>query len=159
MVFSDPPYNVPIVGHVSGLGKVQHREFATASGEMNRDSFAAFLTKVLGHLAAWSVDGALHYGTKLNLVYCDLILKRLHRVTGIEPVHIASGSIFAEIGRQRAGDSEETTAGAATMKSATASRRRPIASRRDRAAISVVPRARSVRAARPRRLRCLFYPL
>ena len=28
MVFSDPPYNVPIEGHVSGLGKVKHREFA-----------------------------------------------------------------------------------------------------------------------------------
>jgi len=26
MVFSDPPYNVPIAGHVGGLGKIQHRE-------------------------------------------------------------------------------------------------------------------------------------
>jgi DNA modification methylase len=24
MVFTDPPYNVPIAGHVSGLGAVQH---------------------------------------------------------------------------------------------------------------------------------------
>lgn len=30
IVFSDPPYNVPIQGHVSGLGKIQHREFAQA---------------------------------------------------------------------------------------------------------------------------------
>ena len=58
MVFSDPPYNVPIAGHVSGLGKVRHREFAMASGEMSRDGFTAFLTTVFGHLAAWSVDGA-----------------------------------------------------------------------------------------------------
>lgn len=35
LVFTDPPYNVPIRGHVSGLGKVQHQEFAMASGEMS----------------------------------------------------------------------------------------------------------------------------
>lgn len=28
MVFADPPYNVPIESHVSGLGEVRHREFA-----------------------------------------------------------------------------------------------------------------------------------
>jgi len=247
MVFSDPPYNVPIAGHVSGLGKVRHREFAMASGEMSRDGFTAFLTTVFGHLAAWSVDGALHYqcmdwrhmseilaageeaydecknlcvwtktnggmgslyrsqhelvfvfkagtaphinnvelgrhgryrtnvwayagansfgasreedlamhptvkpvamvadaildasrpkdivldafagsgttliaahrtkrrgyGIELDPVYCDVILKRLQRVTGIEPVHVASGRSFAEIGRQRAGDGKEVTA-------------------------------------------------
>jgi hypothetical protein len=27
IVFTDPPYNVPIDGHVSGLGRVKHREF------------------------------------------------------------------------------------------------------------------------------------
>ena len=35
MVFTDPPYNVKIDGHVSGLGAVKHREFAVASGEMS----------------------------------------------------------------------------------------------------------------------------
>ena len=34
MVFTDPPYNVAIDGHVGGLGKIKHREFAMASGEM-----------------------------------------------------------------------------------------------------------------------------
>jgi hypothetical protein len=34
MVFTDPPYNLGIEGNVSGLGAVQHREFAMASGEM-----------------------------------------------------------------------------------------------------------------------------
>lgn len=32
MVFTDPPYNVPVEGHVSGKGKTRHREFAMASG-------------------------------------------------------------------------------------------------------------------------------
>ena len=34
MVFSDPPYNVPIQGHVGGSGAVKHQEFAMAAGEM-----------------------------------------------------------------------------------------------------------------------------
>lgn len=61
MVFTDPPYNVPIGGHVSGLGKVRHREFAMASGEMSSAEFTDFLTTVFSHLAAFSVDGALHF--------------------------------------------------------------------------------------------------
>jgi DNA modification methylase len=61
MVFTDSPYNVPIAGHVSGLGKVQHREFAMASGEMSSAEFTEFLTRVLGNLAAASVDGSIHY--------------------------------------------------------------------------------------------------
>ncbi len=48
LIFTDPPYNVPIEGHVSGLGKVQHREFAMASGEMTSDEFRSFLESVFG---------------------------------------------------------------------------------------------------------------
>ena len=32
-VFTDPPYNVAIDGHVSGLGRIRHREFAMGCGE------------------------------------------------------------------------------------------------------------------------------
>lgn len=32
MVFTDPPYNVPIQGHVGGLDAIKHREFAMAAG-------------------------------------------------------------------------------------------------------------------------------
>jgi hypothetical protein len=34
MVFTDPPYNVPIDGHASGLGAIHHRSFPMASGEI-----------------------------------------------------------------------------------------------------------------------------
>ena len=61
MVFTDPPYNVPVDGHVCGLGKVKHREFAMASGEMTREQFTGFLEKVFGNLARHSVDGAIHF--------------------------------------------------------------------------------------------------
>ncbi|HVL73948.1 MAG TPA: DNA methyltransferase [Beijerinckiaceae bacterium] len=59
-VITDPPYNVPIQGHVSGLGKTRHREFAMASGEMSEGEFTAFLKDVFGRLAAFSVDGSIH---------------------------------------------------------------------------------------------------
>ena len=61
LVFCDPPYNVPIDGHVSGLGQVQHREFAMASGEMTREQFTGFLTQVFRLLVVSSNDGALHF--------------------------------------------------------------------------------------------------
>jgi DNA modification methylase len=60
-VFVDPPYNVPIHGHVSGLGRHRHGEFAMASGEMSEDEFVDFLETVLVHHAAHSVDGAIHF--------------------------------------------------------------------------------------------------
>ena len=44
-VFTDPPYNVRINGHVSGKGRTSHREFAMASGEMDTGQFTTFLLK------------------------------------------------------------------------------------------------------------------
>ena len=61
MVFTDPPYNVAIEGHVSGLGKVRHREFAMASGEMTRAEFTAFLSSAFANLVAHSADGSIHF--------------------------------------------------------------------------------------------------
>ena len=61
LVFTDPPYNVRVDGHVSGLGRVRHREFAMASGEMTPEEFTAFLTCVFQRVFEISRDGALHY--------------------------------------------------------------------------------------------------
>lgn len=61
MVFSDPPYNVPIDGHVGNSGKIQHREFAMASGEMTSDQFTEFLHTAFRNMAEVSIDGAIHY--------------------------------------------------------------------------------------------------
>ncbi len=46
-IWTDPPYNVPIVGHVVGNGKRTHREFPMASGEMSREEFCEFLITFL----------------------------------------------------------------------------------------------------------------
>jgi DNA modification methylase len=59
--FTDPPYNVKINGHVSGAGKVQHREFVEASGEMTSEEFTSFLTDALKLAAKHSRSGAVWF--------------------------------------------------------------------------------------------------
>ncbi len=61
LIFTDPPYNVPIQGHVCGNGKIKHDEFAMASGEMSSAQFITFLKTVFSNLTAYSADGSLHY--------------------------------------------------------------------------------------------------
>lgn len=61
LVFTDPPYNVPIDGHVCGLGRVRHREFAMGAGEMTSPQFIAFLAETLGAMAASCRDGAIAF--------------------------------------------------------------------------------------------------
>jgi DNA modification methylase len=61
MLFADAPYNVPIGGHVSGLGSVKHREFVMGAGELSGPEFQSFLRRVLGHAADHSKDGAIHF--------------------------------------------------------------------------------------------------
>jgi DNA modification methylase len=61
IMFADPPYNVRIQGHVSGLGKITHREFAMASGEMDEENFVRFLSTVFALCTRYSVDGAIHF--------------------------------------------------------------------------------------------------
>lgn len=61
MVFADPPYNVPIQGHVSGNGRTKHREFVAASGEMTDAEFRQFLTAFMLLCARFSRAGSLHY--------------------------------------------------------------------------------------------------
>jgi DNA modification methylase len=79
MVFTDPPYNVRVDGHVGGLGKVKHREFAMASGEMSRGEFVAFLTAVFERMAAVSVDGAIHF-TCIDWAHLREMLEAGHAV-------------------------------------------------------------------------------
>ena len=59
-VFTDPPYNVPIDGHVCGLGRIRHKDFAMGCGEMDAAAFTAFLASVFQQLAKHSLDGSIH---------------------------------------------------------------------------------------------------
>ncbi|WP_135502128.1 site-specific DNA-methyltransferase [Roseovarius aestuariivivens] len=71
--FTDPPYNVPIRGHVSGKGNVTHREFAEASGEMTPAEFRVFLDETLGNAAAVSRPGAVWFVCTDWRHACDMI--------------------------------------------------------------------------------------
>lgn len=59
MSINDVPFNVPIAGHVSGTGR--HAEFPMASGEMSPAEFTTFINEAAQRLAAFSVDGSLHF--------------------------------------------------------------------------------------------------
>jgi 16S rRNA G966 N2-methylase RsmD len=83
MVFTDPPYNVPVDGHVSGLGRVRHREFPMASGEMTRLQFTQFLATAMKLMCRYSVDGAIH----------DLCMDWRHMGEMVE----AGGEAYAEL--------------------------------------------------------------
>ena len=61
VIFTDPPYNVRIAGHVQGRGQHAHREFDHACGEMTSSEFMEFLAVTLGNLAAVCLDGAIVY--------------------------------------------------------------------------------------------------
>jgi DNA modification methylase len=61
LIFSDPPYNVPIDGHVCGSGRIRHRDFAVGVGEMDRASFTRFLVDSLTPAAARCRDGAIAF--------------------------------------------------------------------------------------------------
>jgi DNA modification methylase len=60
-VFTDPPYNLKIDGHVGGNGRITHREFAMASGEMTEQEFTEFLTETIKRICEWTIPGALLY--------------------------------------------------------------------------------------------------
>lgn len=61
LIFTDPPYNVPIDGHVSGKGRIRHREFAMGVGEMSETDFTTFLAQTLGLAAEACRDGAIAF--------------------------------------------------------------------------------------------------
>ncbi len=59
LIFTDPPYNVPISGHVRT--KHSHRDFVMASGELSEADFIAFLEATLGQAALCCRDGAIAF--------------------------------------------------------------------------------------------------
>ncbi len=59
MVFTDPPYNVPVNGHVRCGTGGDHREFAMASGEMSDSEFRGFLSEVISRLFDCLPDGGI----------------------------------------------------------------------------------------------------
>jgi DNA modification methylase len=76
MAFTDPPYNVPIHGHVGGRGAVKHREFAMASGEMTPEQFQAFLATAASRIEEAVCDGAICF-VCMDWRHCGDLLEAL----------------------------------------------------------------------------------
>jgi len=61
MMFTDPPYNVKMKGHATGNGRIKHREFVQASGEMSDAVFQQFLLAFMLCASRAVRRGGLHY--------------------------------------------------------------------------------------------------
>lgn len=59
MIFTDPPYNVPINGHVRTGEAGGHREFAMGVGEMSEGQFRDFLRVAIRQSAAKLMEGGI----------------------------------------------------------------------------------------------------
>ena len=73
MIFSDPPYNVPIDGHASGLGNIHHRPFAMATGEMSLPAFSVFWRRACGtrRPSVWVAPSSTSASTGAILASCS----------------------------------------------------------------------------------------
>ena len=60
-VLTDAPYNAKINGHVSGLGRTKHQEFAEASGEMTDGEFTEFLSITTANITRVCKLGAIAF--------------------------------------------------------------------------------------------------
>ena len=58
MIFTDPPYNVAVNGHVRS-SEAGHRDFAMASGEMSDGEFRSFLSDFIVYLFDRLMDGGI----------------------------------------------------------------------------------------------------
>ena len=61
MMFADPPYNVALSGHASGLGSIKHREFVQANGDLSPEEFTSWLVRAFSPSARLCVDGAIAF--------------------------------------------------------------------------------------------------
>jgi DNA modification methylase len=61
LAVTDPPYNIPIAGFASGLGKNKHKDFVMGAGEMSPEEFGAFLSSSVASISGCIEDGSLVY--------------------------------------------------------------------------------------------------
>ncbi|MEZ5938629.1 MAG: DNA methyltransferase [Hyphomonadaceae bacterium] len=86
-IITDPPYNVPVNGHVLCRNGRRHSEFAMASGEMSDEQFVAFLEQGLEIAKAAASPGALVYFF-IDWRSVRLLLTAAHEI-GLELINIA----------------------------------------------------------------------
>jgi len=101
LVFTDPPYNVRINGHVSGLGQVHHREFAikdaSKRSEIILDPFCGSGSTII----AAEKTGRHAYTIEIDPKYVDVAVRRWQKVTGKSAILEGTTATFEEIAEQR----------------------------------------------------------
>ena len=86
-VFTDCPWNIPIDGFVSGLGKVKHKNFKSGAGEMSAAQFATFCEE----FHRWSSDNLNEGGAFFSCIdwrSVDVIMAA-GRLAGLRHVNTA----------------------------------------------------------------------
>ena len=73
IVFTDCPWNIPIEGFVSGLGKTKHKDFKMGAGELSAEDFAAFCNLFHQLCAVHLAEGAAFYSC-IDWRSADLIM-------------------------------------------------------------------------------------
>ena len=100
VVFADPPYNVAIDGNATGLGRIRHREFPMATGEMSTPQYLNFLRTVCNNLVEASTDGAIHFicmdwrHAKVLLLAADDIYSELKNICVWNKTNGGMGSFY-----------------------------------------------------------------
>lgn len=61
VIFTDLPWNIPIAGFVSGLGKVKHKDFKFGAGELSDEEFVQFCDRAHQLGADHLVDGGVFF--------------------------------------------------------------------------------------------------
>ena len=61
MVFTNPEYNNPIDGYVTGPRKIHQRESMPASGQMSPSEFTTFLMTIFAQMVRNTLDGTMHF--------------------------------------------------------------------------------------------------
>ena len=100
MVLTDPPYNVRIEGHASGLGAIKHRDFAMGAGELSTEDFKNLLHASLALCARASINGAIHFcfmdwrGLKILFAAVEGIYSELKNLCVWNKTNAGMGSLF-----------------------------------------------------------------
>ncbi|WP_159456631.1 DNA-methyltransferase [Altererythrobacter xiamenensis] len=87
MIFTDCPWNIPIAGFVSGLGKVKHQDFKMGAGEMPKEEFVDFCDRFHELGAANLIDGGVFYSC-IDWRSADVIMKSGRRA-GLRHINTA----------------------------------------------------------------------
>lgn len=86
-VVADTPFNIPIEGFVSGLGKKKHKDFVAGVGEWSREQFLDFSIAFHDRCAAHLLDGGVFFSC-IDWRSVDIIMEG-SRVAGLRHLNTA----------------------------------------------------------------------